>query len=92
MSPVWIQPSASRVFFVAASSRRLPAVLAGNAPADDPHAAPFTFPGFAEQPQPFAVAARATKLPRAGTWGLLFDLDSGRVPGGGTTELDFELR
>jgi putative ABC transport system permease protein len=54
---------------------RLPAVLAGGAPADDPAAASFTFPGFAEQPQPFAVAARAARLPRAGARGLLFDLD-----------------
>jgi putative ABC transport system permease protein len=53
----------------------LPAVLAGNAPADDTHAATFTFPGFAEQPQPFAVAAHASLLPRAGPHGLLFDLE-----------------
>ncbi len=54
---------------------RLPTVLAGPAPADDPHAASFTFPGFAEQPQPFAVAAHTASLPRAGDRGLLFDLD-----------------
>ncbi|HET8662551.1 MAG TPA: hypothetical protein VFM55_26715 [Micromonosporaceae bacterium] len=53
----------------------LPAVLAGAAPADDPAAAEFDFPGFAEQPQPFTVAASAVRLPRAGTHGLLFDLD-----------------
>jgi putative ABC transport system permease protein len=54
---------------------RLPTVLAGPAPADDPHAASFTFPGFAEQPQPFTVAAQTASLPRAGARGLLFDLD-----------------
>src|SRR6185437_12863629 len=54
---------------------RLPAVLAGPAPADDPHASSFTFPGFAEQPQPFTVAAAAASLPRAIGRGLLFDLD-----------------
>ncbi|HET8684151.1 MAG TPA: FtsX-like permease family protein, partial [Micromonosporaceae bacterium] len=53
----------------------LPAVLAGAAPADDPAAAGFEFPGFAEQPQPFTVTASAARLPRAGTHGLLFDLD-----------------
>ena len=53
----------------------LPAVLAGRVPADDAHAATFQFPGFGEQPQPFAVAARADVLPRAGVHGLLFDLD-----------------
>ncbi len=54
---------------------RLPAVLAGPVPADDPNAASFTFPGFAEQPQPFTVASQAASLPRAGKHGLLFDLD-----------------
>jgi putative ABC transport system permease protein len=54
---------------------RLPTVLAGPAPADDPHATSFTFPGFAEQPQPFTVAAQTASLPRAGDRGLLFDLD-----------------
>ncbi|MGC9670193.1 hypothetical protein ACNTMW_27080 [Planosporangium sp. 12N6] len=53
----------------------LPAVLAGTAPADDPHAAEFRFPGLAEQPLAFAVAARGAVLPRAGRHGLLFDLD-----------------
>jgi hypothetical protein len=53
----------------------LPAVVAGRAPADDPDAASFKFPGFAEQPQPFEVAAHAANLPRAGGRGLLFDLD-----------------
>jgi hypothetical protein len=53
----------------------LPAVLAGVAPADDGHAAAFRFPGFAEQPQAFTVAAHADQLPRAGRRGLLFDLD-----------------
>jgi len=53
----------------------LPAVLAGAAPADDPVAAEFDFPGFAEQPQPFTVTASTARLPRAGPHGLLFDLD-----------------
>ena len=57
------------------SPDRLPAVVAGRVPADDEHAATFQFPGFAEQPQPFAVAAHAAALPRAGAHGLLFDLD-----------------
>ncbi len=53
----------------------LPAVLAGAAPADDGNAASFRFPGFAEQPQPFAVTARTAALPRVGRHGLLFDLE-----------------
>jgi putative ABC transport system permease protein len=53
----------------------LPAVLAGAAPADDAGAGEFKVPGFAEQPQPFVVAARTGALPRVGTHGLLFDLD-----------------
>jgi hypothetical protein len=53
----------------------LPAVLAGTAPNDDANASTFRFPGFAEQPQPFAVTARTGVLPRAGAHGLLFDLD-----------------
>ena len=53
----------------------LPAVLAGATPADDPAAAEFRFPGLAEQPHPFSVAQRSVRLPRAGTHGLLFDLD-----------------
>jgi len=53
----------------------LPTVLAGSAPADDPHAADFDFPGFTEQPQAFTVAGNATRLPRIGGRGLLFDLD-----------------
>jgi putative ABC transport system permease protein len=54
---------------------QLPAVLAGRAPADNAAATSFTFPGFAEQPQPFAVTGHVDTLPRAGSWGLLFDLD-----------------
>jgi hypothetical protein len=53
----------------------LPAVLAGTAPNDDVNARSFRFPGFAEQPQPFRVAARTGVLPRTGAHGLLFDLD-----------------
>jgi hypothetical protein len=53
----------------------LPAVLAGDAPADDVHAAAFSFPGLAQQPQAFTVAAHADRLPRVGERGMLFDLD-----------------
>jgi len=53
----------------------LPVVLAGSAPADDPAAAEFSFPGFGEAAQSFTVAERAPRLPRVGTYGLLFDLD-----------------
>ncbi|HET8641775.1 MAG TPA: ABC transporter permease, partial [Pseudonocardiaceae bacterium] len=53
----------------------LPAVLAGAVPADDPGADEFDFPGLAEQLQPFTVAGSVSRLPRAGTHGLLFDLD-----------------
>ncbi|MCW2642061.1 MAG: hypothetical protein JWP76_4367 [Dactylosporangium sp.] len=53
----------------------LPAVLAGVAPADDPRASEFRFPGLAEQPLAFGVAARSGGLPRVGGHGLLFDLD-----------------
>ncbi|MFS8479893.1 MAG: FtsX-like permease family protein, partial [Micromonosporaceae bacterium] len=52
----------------------LPVVLAGPAPADEPDATEFAFPGLADEPQPFTVAERAARLPRAGQ-GLLFDLD-----------------
>jgi putative ABC transport system permease protein len=55
----------------------LPAVLAGAAPADDVRASQFKFPGLADQPLAFQVAARSPVLPRAGTHGLLFDLDAG---------------
>lgn len=53
----------------------LPAVLAGRAPAEDPAAAEFRFPGLAEQPEPFTVVDRAARLPRAGERGLLVDLE-----------------
>ncbi|WP_432835900.1 FtsX-like permease family protein [Dactylosporangium sp. CA-092794] len=53
----------------------LPAVLAGQAPADDARAATFSLPGFSEQPQPFTVAARTGSLPRAGHRAIMFDLD-----------------
>ncbi len=55
----------------------LPAVLAGSAPADDVRASQFKFPGLADQPLAFQVAERSPVLPRAGTHGLLFDLDAG---------------
>jgi putative ABC transport system permease protein len=53
----------------------LPAVVAGPVPADDDHATEFSFPGFAESPQAFSVVRDVPSLPRAGTRGLLFDLD-----------------
>ncbi|MPZ28850.1 MAG: FtsX-like permease family protein [Micromonosporaceae bacterium] len=52
----------------------LPVVLAGPAPAEDPAATEFPFPGLAERPEPFTVVDRADRLPRAGVRGLLFDL------------------
>jgi hypothetical protein len=53
----------------------LPTVLAGAVPAEDADATEFAFPGLVDEPQPFTVAARAPRLPRAGGHGLLFDLD-----------------
>lgn len=53
-----------------------PAVLAGPAPAEDPEATAFDFPGFSERPEPFSVVDTATRLPRVGERGLLFDLES----------------
>jgi hypothetical protein len=53
----------------------VPVVLAGPAPADDPAATEFRFPGFTERPEPFTVVDRVDRLPRSGTRGLLFDLD-----------------
>jgi putative ABC transport system permease protein len=54
----------------------VPVVLAGDAPADDPAAVEFTFPGFTDQPEPFTVVRSSERLPRAGDRGLLFDLES----------------
>ncbi|HWH01789.1 MAG TPA: FtsX-like permease family protein [Pilimelia sp.] len=53
----------------------LPAVLAGAAPADDPRATGFRFPGFSQAPQDFTVVGRVARLPRVGPAGLLVDLD-----------------
>ncbi len=53
----------------------LPVVLAGPAPADDPEATVFTFPGLSDRPEPFQVVATAPRLPRAGGHGLLMDLE-----------------
>jgi putative ABC transport system permease protein len=52
----------------------LPAVLAGPAPADDPDAGSFSFPGLGGDSQRYQVVAHTDRLPRAGTHGLLFDL------------------
>jgi hypothetical protein len=51
----------------------VPAVLAGGTPADDPAAQQFRFPGLSQRPEPFEVADRVDRLPRAGR-GLLLDL------------------
>jgi hypothetical protein len=53
----------------------LPVVVAGAVPADDRQASTFQFPALIDKPQQFTVVAKAEQLPRAGTWGLLFDLD-----------------
>jgi putative ABC transport system permease protein len=57
------------------SAEALPVVLAGPAPADDPAATVFDFPGFGERPEPFTVVDTAARLPRVGQRGLLFDLE-----------------
>lgn len=49
---------------------RLPAVAAGNVPGGE-----FSLPAFADTPTDFAIVERADVLPRAGDYGLLFDLD-----------------
>lgn len=54
----------------------LPAALAGAAPAEDPAAGSFDFPGFGERPEPFTVVDTAPRLPRVGERGLLFDLEN----------------
>ncbi|MGA8112172.1 MAG: hypothetical protein WCA46_00765, partial [Actinocatenispora sp.] len=60
----------------ASAPRGLPVVLAGGAPADNPHSSQFTFPAFGDTPLPFDVAGRADVIPRAGRHALLVDLDS----------------
>ncbi len=52
----------------------LPAVVAGGSPDGNPGASTFSFPGLGSDPEPMSVAARAPRLPRVGTDGLLFDL------------------
>jgi hypothetical protein len=59
-----------------------PVVLAGPTPDDDPTADTFRFPGLGTDPQPFQVADRVSALPRAGHWGLLFDLNTARLEAG----------
>ncbi|MEV0841418.1 hypothetical protein AB0I55_17910 [Actinocatenispora sera] len=54
--------------------RRLPAVLAGPAPADDPHATRFAFPALGGTPIPFTVVGHDREIPRAGRHALLTDL------------------
>ncbi len=53
----------------------LPVVVAGGAPADDPNARTFSFQALGDRPQPFRPIAHTGVLPRAGTHGLLFDLE-----------------
>jgi putative ABC transport system permease protein len=53
----------------------VPVLLAGPAPADDPAAAGFGFPGLGDRPDQFTVVGRPERLPRAGERGLLVDLD-----------------
>ncbi|GLZ81743.1 hypothetical protein Afil01_65500 [Actinorhabdospora filicis] len=52
----------------------LPAVIAGEAPADDKAAADFAYPGLNGVPQPFHVTGSARILPQGGTRGLFTDL------------------
>jgi hypothetical protein len=58
----------------ASAPRRLPAVLAGQAPADDPHATRFGFPALGGSLLPFAVVGHDREIPRAGCRALLTDL------------------
>ncbi|QSB15915.1 hypothetical protein JQS43_06170 [Natronosporangium hydrolyticum] len=53
----------------------VPVVLAGDAPAEDPAAEEFRFPGLSERPEPFVVVDRVPHAPRAGERALLVDLD-----------------
>lgn len=52
----------------------VPAVIAGESPADDKAAADFDYPGLNGNPQPFHVTADARVLPGGGTRGLFADL------------------
>lgn len=74
----------------------LPVVLAGAAPADDPAADEFTFPGFSQRAEPFTVAGTADSLPRVGDRGLMFDLEyasaaAGRTVGLADSTLTYEV-
>jgi hypothetical protein len=53
---------------------RLPAVLAGGAPADNANSDQFDFPAFGGNPVPLAAAARSATVPRAGGHALLVNL------------------
>ena len=53
----------------------LPVALAGDTPDDNRSGDRFSFLAFAEEPQPFAVAARAQTLPSVSERGFLVDLD-----------------
>lgn len=69
-------PDSGVVLGDASVPRRLPAVLAGPAPADDPHADRFEFPALGGTPLPFTVLDRDRRIPRAGTPAVLTDLDA----------------
>lgn len=54
--------------------QRLPAVLAGGSPADNPNATDFEFPAFGGEPVALTAAARTDLVPRAGGHALLVNL------------------
>jgi hypothetical protein len=54
---------------------RLPVVLAGETPDDNRSGNDFQLLAYADQPQQFTVVQRAQALPRAGSHGVLVDLD-----------------
>ncbi len=58
----------------ATTPARWPAVIAGPAPADDPHSDRFSFPAFGDEPVAFRRAGAERVIPRAGGHALLVDL------------------
>ncbi|GAA4902159.1 FtsX-like permease family protein [Stackebrandtia albiflava] len=75
----------------------LPAVLAGDAPDDDPSAARFWFPAPHGAPQHYATVATASVIPRGGDRALLVDLEyTDRIADaftslGGQTDIGYEV-